>query len=287
MICRVVERSIRDMLGEGPVWLAERGELLWVDIVAPAIHRLHLGTGKISTTSMPEPVGWALPIAGSRDFMVGLKSGFWRMDLDGDARIHLANPETDRPQNRLNDAKVDPSGRIWAGSKDDSDSQHSGALYRLDADMHHVRVDDGYGVTNGPAFSPDGSILYHTDSARREIYAFDLDADGTLSGKRVWVRFEEDWGYPDGMTTDSDGCVWVAHWAGAQISRFDPDGNRMSSFQFPASNITSCAFAGADLDRMFVTSSKIDAENEELAGALFEIDPGVRGLPSASFIFSA
>jgi len=251
--------------------------------MAPAIHRLNLSTSQIKTTPMEEPVGWAVPIAGQQDYIVGLKSGFWRFDLETGSGTQIGNPESDRPQNRLNDGKVDPFGRVWAGSKDDSDEQASGALYRLDGDLSFVRVDDGYQVTNGPTFSPDGRVLYHTDSAARLIYAFDLGADGAISNKRVWLRFEEEWGYPDGMTTDAEGCLWIAHWGGSRISRFSPDGQRMTSIPLPASNITSCAFAGPDLDRLFVTSSTIDCENEEFAGSLFEVETDVRGIAPKGF----
>ena len=138
-------------------------------------------------------------------------------------------------------------------------------------------------MANGPAFSLDGRTLYHTDSGVRTIYAFDLAADGSLAGKREFVRFREDWGFPDGMTTDAEGCLWVAHWAGARISRFDPAGALIRSIALPASNITSIAFAGPGLDRMFVTSSTIGREDEPEAGSLFELDPGVRGVPPRAF----
>jgi len=251
--------------------------------MAPAIHRLVLATGQIKTTNVDESVGWVVPIAGQQDYMAGFKSGFWRIDLETGARTLIANPESDRPQNRMNDGKVDSFGRIWAGTKDDSDEQASGALYRLDGDLSCSRVDDGYQVTNGPTFSLDGQTLYHTDSAAREVYAFDLGNDGAITNKRVWLRFDEDWGYPDGMTTDAEGCIWIAHWAGAMISRFSPDGQRVAVIPLPASNITSCAFAGPGLDRLFVTSSTIDCEDEELAGSLFEVEVGVCGISPGAF----
>lgn len=115
-----------------------------------------------------------------------------------------------------------------------------------------VPVDDNYGVANGPAFSPEGDRLYHADSAQRLVYCFDLSPDGDLTNKRVFVRFNDDWGYPDGMTTDAKGGVWIAHWDGARISRFFPSGQHRSTLS-PVSVPTSCAFAGDKLDRMFVT----------------------------------
>jgi len=283
MSLKIVERVGRDRLGEGPVWDAFRGELLWVDILAPCVHRLSLDDGRVTTVPVDEPIGWIAPRRGGPGFVAGFRSGFYFLDVETGARRLIGAPEPDRPNNRLNDGKVDPRGRIWAGSKDDTDQAASGALYRLDPSLRWTRCDDDYGVANGPTFSPDGRTLYHTDSAARTTYAFDMDDDGGLSRRRVWLQFAEDWGYPDGMTTDAEGCVWVAHWAGARISRFSPDGALMRSIALPAANITSCAFAGEGLDRLFVTSSTLGREDEACAGALFEVEAGVRGLPQARF----
>lgn len=279
----IVERPLRDRLGEGPTWIAERGELIWVDIEGHAVHRMKLASGQVATLSVGEAVGWVLPRSGDPAFIAGLKSGFALLDLDSGRREALGSPEPDRPDNRLNDAKVDNWGRIWTGTKDDSGRTRSGSLYRLDADLRWQMMDEGYGVTNGPTFGIDGHTLYHTDSAARTVYVFDMSAGGSISNKRVWLRFEESWGYPDGMCTDAEGCIWIAHWEGGRISRFAPDGAHLRSIELPASNITSCAFAGEKLDRMFVTSSMIDHDDEPLAGALFEVDPGVKGVSSSLF----
>jgi sugar lactone lactonase YvrE len=154
----------------------------------------------------------------------------------------------------------------------------AGSLYRLDPDLTWQKLDSGYDVTNGPTFSLDGMTMYHTDSAARTIYAFDFGADGSIGERRVWLRFEPDWGYPDGMTTDAEGCIWVAHWDGARVSRFSPSGQLLRSIELPARNITSCTFAGPLLDRMFVTSSTINQESDPNAGALFEVCTGVVGI---------
>jgi sugar lactone lactonase YvrE len=170
----------------------------------------------------------------------------------------------------------------------DRELEHSGAFYRLDSDFSVHQVDRGYIVANGPTFSPDGKVVYHTDSSTREVFRFDVRPDGSLSGKRVFALFAEEEGYPDGMTTDREGCVWVAHWGGSRITRFRPDGTRDRVIPFPVSQVTSCTFGGDRLDRMFVTSARIgltDAQlaKEPLAGGLFEIDPGVAGLPTQQF----
>jgi len=166
---------------------------------------------------------------------------------------------------------------------DDRQESAIGALYRLDPGFSWSRHDDDYRVANGPTFSADGRLLYHTDSLRRTVYAFDMAEDGRLTGKRPFIRFEDSWGYPDGMCTDVEGRIWIAHWDGGRVSCFSPDGRLERSIALPASRITSCAFGGGDFDRLFVTSSAQGVEHEPLAGALFEVDAGTRGVAPYTF----
>jgi sugar lactone lactonase YvrE len=274
---------VRAILGEGPVHDARDEALYFVDIKGQRLHRLSLRDNAQTSWDMPEPIGWVLPRASSPGFIAGFKSGFATVTLAPFAITPIGAPEPDRETNRLNDAKVDPCGRIWAGSMDDAEKRVSGALYRLDPTLTWSRMDDGYGVANGPTFSPAGDVLYHADSARRIVYRFALSADGLISERREFVRFPEDWGYPDGMTTDCEGGVWIAHWDGARISRFTPDGLCDRAVPMPVSRPTSCVFAGAGRDRLFVTSASIGRESESLAGGLFELDVGMRGAPSFAF----
>jgi sugar lactone lactonase YvrE len=232
---------------------------------------------------MPEKIGWIVEQAGRDDFLIGLESGIARLSLDPFAIAPLVDPEPDRPDNRLNDAKVDPRGRLWFGTKSDVNPDSKGALYRLDPDLAVSRHDDGYGVTNGPTFSVDGRWLYHTDSDARTVYRFALGADGALGPRTEFLRFAPDWGYPDGMTTDSEDGLWIAHWAGGRISRFTPDGKLDRSIELPARNITSACFAGERLDRLLVTSARNDSEGEPEAGCLFEVDTGMTGRPATLF----
>jgi len=148
------------------------------------------------------------------------------------------------------------------------------------------RVDEGYKVTNGPTFSPDQKVMYHTDSGPGTVYRFDLSPEGELSNKQVWLQFTGDMGSPDGMTTDAEGYVWIAHWGGSRVSRWSPDAKLDREIRLPAPQITSVTFGGAGLDRMFVTSAAkgLDRAKETFAGALFEVDTGgVRGLPTGLF----
>ena len=278
----VVPHGCRDELGEGPIWSARDQAIYWVDILDPSVHRLSLADQRSHTWKMPETVGWLIERQKQPGFIAGFTSGFAQLHLDPLTVQPLDDPEPDIENNRMNDAKVDTAGRIWAGTMDRDGARASGALYRLDPDHSWHKMDAGYLVTNGPTFSPDGRILYHTDTLRRTIYRFDLQPDGTITGKRPLITFPEDTGYPDGMTTDCEGCLWVAHWGGGRITRFTADGDVVRVIPLPATQITSCVFAGPRLDRMFVTSAA-GGRTEPLAGELFEIDPGVRGCAATLF----
>ena len=280
---RVIPRPGRDILGEGPLWSTRRNALFWVDIKGRRIHRLTLQDEKVTSWTAPEMIGWLIERKNHDGFVAGLQSGFALTDADFRDFDVIASLPDARPDVRLNDAKATADGRIYAGSMELSGRESLGGLFRLDPDHSVTRLDSGYGVANGPALSLDERTLYHTDSVRGRIYAFTREADGSLHDKRLFREFETDDGAPDGMTVDAEGCLWVAHWDGGQLSRFDPDGALISAHPLPASRITSCAFAGQDLDRLFVTSASEGREDEPMAGALFELDVGVTGAPPHAF----
>ena len=278
-----VAAETSDRVGEGPVWIAAESALYWVDVLGPGLRRLSLSDGTLRRWSMPEPIGFVVPRRDRPGFVAGFQSGFHLLTLDPYISEPIGDPEPHLPNNRLNDGKVDADGRLWAGTMAMAGDVPSGTLYRLDPDRRWHVMDAGYLVTNGPAFSPDRHWLYHADSPRRVIYRFRLDETGALRDKKAFVRFPADWGYPDGMTIDAEGCLWAAHWGGGRISRFDPDGTLDRAIALPVPNITSCAFAGEKLDRLFVTSARDGCEEQRLAGALFEVSPGAAGLPPGAF----
>ncbi|WP_051319402.1 SMP-30/gluconolactonase/LRE family protein [Chitinimonas koreensis] len=267
----------RALLGEGPAWIEARQRLYFVDIKAPAVHALDLADGTRHSWPMPAEIGWLIPHPDGGCFVAGLCDGFALLWLEPEVRIeYLARPHADRPELRLNDAKLDRWGHIWAGSMNDPDpSRPDGRLYRLDPDGQWMVADDGYHVCNGPTFSPDGRTLYHNDSWLGRVYAYDLDPSGTLGNRRLWRQFGEGEGLPDGMTTDRDGCLWIAQWGAGRVGRFSPAGELLRSIELPASQITSCVL-DADEKRLFVTSARkwlSDAQlaAEPLAGAVFEV----------------
>ncbi len=279
---RILGGDRRDILGEGPLWSARENALYWVDILGQRLNRLSLADDRVKSWDMPEPIGWVIERERAPGFIAGFRSGIAYLSLDPLRITPLASPEPDRPGNRFNDAKADAVGRIWAGTMPMDGALPTGALYRLDPDGAISRVDDGYTIANGPAISPDGHWLYHTDTKLRTVFRYALRDDASLGPRGTFIRFENGWGFPDGMTFDAEGGLWIAHWGTGCVGRFDGLGKRERVIALPASQITSCAFAGSDLDRLFVTSAALGVD-EPAGGALFEVDPGCRGLPTCRF----
>ena len=279
---RIIERDRCDQLGEGPLWSPREQCLYWVDIVGQRLNRLEPKSGSVTQWEMPEMIGWVIERSNGEGFIAGLKSGVHRLVLEPFSLDLIAAIEPDLPGNRLNDAKADSAGRIWAGTMPVSADVPTGSLYRLDPDLSVTRVDSGYHVANGPAISPCGRWLFHTNTVARTVYRFPLNEDGSLGPRETFIEFAEEWGRPDGMTFDAEGGLWIAHWGGSRISRFVPDGSLDRSIALPASQITSCAFGGPDFDRLYVTSAGVGLDEGE-GGQLFEVDAGVRGLAAYQF----
>ena len=278
--------DVHAVLGEGPLWVARERALYWLDIQGRKIFRLE-EKGDVSQWPTPFRVG-SIASRAKGGFIAGTDQGIAEIDLASGRLQLLFNPEEELPDNRFNDGKVDRAGRFWAGSMDDRESQSTGTLYRIGDDFGCTVVDQGYKVSNGPAFSPAGDTMYENDSARQVTYAFDLDGEGSASNRRVLIQFAEGDGYPDGMTVDSEGCLWIAFWDGWCVRRFSPRGELLQTIEMPVQRPTSCAFGGPKLDRLYVTSASRDLDGQALrmqpnAGGLFMLVPGVRGLEEASF----
>ena len=275
-------------LGEGPVWVA-RDEALWfVDIERRGVHRYHPATGERASFTAPWRVGAIAPRAGG-GFIAGTEAGFALIDPDAGQWELLSDPEAHLPGNRFNDGKVDAAGRFWAGTMDSDRRDATGTLYRLDADHSWTAADSGYHITNGPAFSPDGTLLYHSDSKLQTTFVFAVDAAGNVRERQVFARWPAGYGFPDGMTVDADGCLWIAFWGGSCVRRVSPAGKVLATVPLPVPHVSSCAFGGADGSRLFVTTARqdmdVDAlEAAPLSGGLFEIDAGgARGCPAVAF----
>jgi sugar lactone lactonase YvrE len=268
-------------LGEGPVWV---DEALWfTDIKKHQVHRLDPASGDKRSWDAPEQIGFVLPTR-SGGFVAGLQRGLHRFDPDNGEFSLLREVEPDRPTNRLNDGVVDPSGRLWFGTMDNSEKEKSGSFYRYArAELAHSGI-SGVAITNGPAVSPDGKTLYWVDTLERTISACGIGEDGTLGSSRLIVTIEEGGGNPDGPTCDAEGCIWISLYGGWEAHRYSPLGELLERVRFPVANITKIAFGGPDLRTAYATTARQKMSAEEIArqpqiGHLFAFAVEVPGLP--------
>ncbi|WP_129794181.1 SMP-30/gluconolactonase/LRE family protein [Sphingosinicella sp. CPCC 101087] len=270
-------------LGEGPVWVARDRALWFVDIKQKRIHRFDPQGRPLESWNAPAQVGWVLP-ADDGSMVAGLQGGLHRFDPAGGGFTLLAEVEADRPGNRLNDAVTDPAGRIWFGTMDDAEKQPSGAYYRFEKGRVEHAGHPPLCITNGPAISPDGRILYTVDTLGGRIFASDLSEDGSAGTPRLFAHIPAAEGHPDGPTVDSEGCLWVGLFAGWQARRYAPTGELIETIRFPVANVTKLAFGGEDLRTVFATTARINLAPEDLerqpeAGNLFTFRADVPGLP--------
>ena len=284
----------RNAVGECPVWVGEENALYWVDIPAGGLQRWSADTGHVSAWKTPEMLAC---IARHPDggWVAGMESGFFQLRPHNDGSLDsepLAGIDHSRPDMRLNDGRCDRQGRFWAGSMvlDMGANAAEGRLYRysagqrgpLDAQLN------GFIVPNGLGFSPDGRTMYLSDShtAVEQIWAFDYDIDsGTPSNRRLFVDMNHYAGRPDGAAVDAEGGYWICANDAGLIHRFTPDGRLDRSLAVPVKKPSMCAFGGSRLDTLFVTSIRPadDHDEQSLAGGVFALNPGVKGLPEPLF----
>ncbi|MEO7496140.1 MAG: SMP-30/gluconolactonase/LRE family protein [Massilia sp.] len=269
-------------LGEGPIWHAPSRSVFFVDIKKHLVHRCNEDGGERQSWQAPQQVGFIVPLAGG-DFVCGGEDGLYKFSPASGAFTRIRAIESELTGNRFNDGFVDAAGSLWFGSMDNSESEPTGSLYRIGTGGALERLDRDYIISNGPTLSPDGKTLYHTDTRRRTIYAFDALDDGSLARKRVFVVPAAP-GNPDGMAVDAEGVLWVTMFRGARIDRYTPDGALIDSVAFPVPNITKLAFGGDDLRTVYVTTAWKGMSEQELAewplaGGLFTFRSPTPGLP--------
>jgi sugar lactone lactonase YvrE len=278
--------EVTDMLGEGPVWCPIEQALYWVDIPAPAVRRWRASTGEVTTWPMPESVGSLALCDGG--ILVALRGSISVFNPVTGGFTAVGKPRDDGVDMRFNDGKCDRQGRFWVGSMPDGARAPRGRLYRHDAAGGIKAVLDGIAIPNSLCWSPDGRTMYFADSQQHTIWAFPYDtATGEIGERRVFVRTEPP-EVPDGGTVDAEGYLWSARFGGSRIVRHAPDGRVDRVIDLPASQVTSCAFGGADLGTLFITTARHRLTDEQrraepLAGALLAMEPGVRGLPEPRY----
>ncbi len=275
-------------LGEGPIWSVKEQALYWVDILNRHLHRFARNLEQ-HTWQFDEEISSVAERAEGPGLIITLRHGFAFFDPEIPKMARLVCPEAHIPGNRFNDGKCDQLGRFWAGTIDFNCKAPTGSLYRLSPDLSYRKMDSGYAVTNGPAWSADQKIMYHNDSVNGRVYAFDFDLKaGVLSNKRLFLQFNAEDGFPDGMTTDAEGGLWIAHWGAGKVTRRDAEGRVLQTVQLPCSQVTSCAFGGSALKTLYVTTASVgltdrQLEQEPLAGGLFAIEMDVAGVPANTF----
>ncbi len=277
------------VLGEGPVWRAETQDLVWVDIESARVCCFNPATGENQTWDVGEKPGLAVPTK-QGDLILGTSVGFVRLDLASGVLSPIIDPEQDLPNNRFNDGKVDPEGRLWAGTMGLDEAPNVGSLYRLNRNLSTDKLFDQVTISNGMAWTSDQKTFYYIDSPTRRVDVFDCDmAGGTVSDRRTAFELPEGMGYPDGMSIDNEGMLWVALWQGWGVARFAPGGALLAKVEVPVECVTSCCFGGENWDELYITTSSRDLDEtgraeQPLAGGLFRCRPGVSGPPTNLFL---
>lgn len=248
-------------LGEGPHWDEASGNLSWVDIKKQRIHLYNLATRHHKEIVVSQPVGFAIP----QDdyFVAGLKDGIYGIGQGGQEKRLAAIPAKDNI--RFNDGKCDSYGRLWAGTMNmDSEPEETGAFYRF-ADGVLTMVESVYAIPNGKAWNPQETIMYHVDTTRHCLWKYDYDRGrGTISNKQKFIQFNQDLS-PDGICSDSEGCLYVALFGSGEIRIFNADGKQEGQIFIPVPNVTSCIIGGKNLRTLFVTTAYDGLSEEQLA----------------------
>ncbi|MBW6467153.1 MAG: SMP-30/gluconolactonase/LRE family protein [Brevefilum sp.] len=272
----------QNTLGEGPLWHPTQACLYWVDIEAGDLYQSQPGRQSFTKNHFDTPLG-AYCFTAQGGFILATGDGFLAWEGDETQPSLMWNPLPGRAGVRLNDGKVDPAGRFWAGSMDTQ--QVKGELYRLDPDGGQHTLLHNIGISNGLGWSPDRKRMYYTDSLKRTIFTFDYELEsGAISNPRPFVQLPDDGSdvVPDGLCVDDEGCVWSAQWHGWQVVRYDPQGNSLMAVSVPAQRVTSCCFGGDRWDQLFITTARTGLSEVELgdqphAGDLFVVQTNTTG----------
>ena len=279
----------RNITGESPVWSAREAALYWVDIPDGWIYRLHPATGEQRKWQLPAAVG-SIGLRERGGLVAAMRTGFHLLDPQTGELTFLCHPEAGITTNRLNDGKVSPEGRFWAGTMDERPQKEPiGSLYRLDTDHRCTRMAGGVMVSNGLAWSPDGRTMYHSDSRGGAIFRYAYDPQtGDIGPREVFVSMRPEWGRPDGGATDEEGCYWGCGISAGRINRFSPAGELIGYVEMPVTHPTMPCFGGAHGRTLYVTSLRENLSDAELAqtpqaGGVFALELQVAGAPAALY----
>ncbi|WP_419666212.1 SMP-30/gluconolactonase/LRE family protein [Streptomyces sp. 2-1] len=273
-------------LGEGPTWDADAQRLIWIDILGSRVHTFDPVSGRRTVMATEQHVGAAKPRVGG-GLVVNLRDGVGLYAPGGESSNSLGDfrwlYREVVPGRRANDAAVAPDGALWAGTMRYDEAPGGGTLSRVAPDGTVEAVLDDVAVSNGTGWSPDGRLMYYIDSPTRRIDVFDFDGQ-RVGGRRRLAAIEEGDGFPDGLTVDADGCVWVALWDGGAVRRYTPDGKLDRVVELPVPRPTACAFGGADLTDLYITTARTGlTAPHPLSGSVLVIPGAGKGLPQPAF----
>ena len=274
-------------LGEGALWVKSLNSIYFTDIKRKKIFTFNTKTKRKKIIKINKEIGFLSHIK-KNIFILGLKGELRIVNLKNNKKIKSIFIEIDKPLNRLNDGKTDPSGRLWFGSMDNLERNiQNGSLYCLNKNLKLKMVDNKYMITNGPAFINEKNF-YHTDTKKRIIYKIKIDKNLNILEKKIFKKFLGVEGFPDGMTTDRFKNLWVCHFGGSSISVFNQKGKKIYKIKLPAKNVTNCAFGGANNNDLYITTAlkglkEIDKQKYNLSGSLFKVRTNSKGMTSKSF----
>ena len=277
----------KTLLGEGTLWVKSLNSIYFTDIKRKKIFTFNTKTKRKKIIKINKEIGFLSHIK-KNIFILGLKGELRIVNLKNNKKIKSIFIEIDKPLNRLNDGKTDPSGRLWFGSMDNLERNiQNGSLYCLNKNLKLKMVDNKYMITNGPAFINEKNF-YHTDTKKRIIYKIKIDNNLNILEKKIFKKFLGVEGFPDGMTTDRFKNLWVCHFGGSSISVFNQKGKKIYKIKLPAKNVTNCTFGGAKNNDLYITTAlkglkEIDKQKYNLSGSLFKVRTNSKGMTSKSF----
>ena len=275
----------RGTLLENPLWIPETGQLWFLDLLGPAVHRYDPLRDRHERVVLDgsTPLGCLVRGPGEGSLLLARREGIFRLDPATLETAFWADPNARFIDTACNDGKIGPDGALWLCVDDLAEQEPRGVLWRVAPDGSAAVIDAGFAVGNGPAFAPDGRTMYFADSMGARVLAYDLVPElGEVRSRRLFATLGGEAGFPDGMTVDAEGHLWLAHWGGSRVSRYAPDGSIERVIPMPVPNVTSVAFAGPELDTLYVTTAREGMTQEQLqaapqAGSLYRLEVGVRG----------
>lgn len=285
----IIDPKIDIIIGESPHWDNQAQRLYWVDIEGKKLLSTDIYLHKTTSFNMPEMIGNAIPTQTGK-FIVCLKSGLYLFSLDS-KKLELFIPlESDKKNNRPNDGKCDPRGRLYLGTMDLQFKKGASSLYRIDNQHNFTPLLNNLTLANGMAWDEAKSRFYFIDSDTNTIFSFDYNEEnGNISNQKAVIHYDKKYGIPDGMCIDRAGMLWIAGFGGGIVIRFDPDtGKMLQNIQIPAPNTTSVCFAGKNLDELIITTATLFLTKEQLkqypkSGSLFKIACDTPGFPGVAF----